>query len=143
MTTYIIRRIIYAILTLIFISMAIFFAMRMLPGGSLLLFINQSGMRQLTEEEYQIFLHKYGLDRSLPVQYVGWLSDVLRGDFGTSVNMHVKVNRLLAQSIPVSLILGISALIISSILGMLAGTLAAIRRGTWIDTLMTSLANIV
>jgi len=76
------------------------------------------------------------------VQYVTWMTGIFRGDLGKSIYYHEDVGALLRDRFPVTLHLGLSAYILSSIGGIVLGGLAAIRRGTWIDTLTTTLANI-
>jgi peptide/nickel transport system permease protein len=83
---------------------------------------------------------QYGLDKPLVVQYFNWVTGVFRGDFGESIIYKQKVGRLLADRFPVTLNLGIPALIISSILGILAGIIAAIWRSKWPDKIVTPLS---
>jgi peptide/nickel transport system permease protein len=86
MTTYIIRRCIIGLIILLLVTILVFLLVRLLPGDPLMLYLgnyNPTGTQaQIGPEEYQALLHEYGLDRSLPVQYWDWLTDVLRGDLG-------------------------------------------------------------
>jgi peptide/nickel transport system permease protein len=142
MTSFIVRRLIQAILILIIVSILIFLLMRLLPGDPLQLFMAENQISGLSTQEYQKLQQQFGLDRSLPAQYFDWISSVFRGDLGTSIYYHDKVNRLLAERIPVTLHLGILALIFSSIVGIIAGFVCAIRRGSKLDTVITSFANL-
>jgi len=76
------------------------------------------------------------------VQYFDWLGGVLRGDLGTSIYYREDVGKLMAQRFPITLHLGLLAFVLANVLGIIMGLFAAIRRATWIDTLVTSLANI-
>jgi len=106
------------------------------------MFIPQEELQYATEEYLDELRHEYGLDKPLIMQYFDWISGVVRGDFGISIVQKIPVLQLISQRVPISFHLGILAFIISLVIGVPAGILCAIRRGTWIDTLVTSLANI-
>jgi len=86
--------------------------------------------------------HEFGLDKPVMVQYVVWLSDILKGDFGTSIFYHEKVGKLMLERFPVTLHLGLLAWLTSATLGIIAGLLAAVRRGKWVDKVVTPLTYI-
>ena len=112
----------------------------MLPGDPLILYFAQSNvLAGLTPEKLAELHHQYGLDRPIIVQYYHWVTGVLHGDFGNSLFYHQSVLALLKLRYPVTLYLGLLAFVISGVLGMLAGLLAAIRRGKWLDNLITPL----
>jgi peptide/nickel transport system permease protein len=143
MTTYIIRRLLLGLVVLLLVTLIIFFFMRLLPGDPLYLFIDPTSSEVLTDEARQQLLHQYGLDASLPVQYVNWMSGILHGDLGKSTSANGEsVNTLIASRIPTTFYLGLMALLLGSFLGITLGTICALRRGKWIDTLLTVLANI-
>jgi peptide/nickel transport system permease protein len=138
MTAFIIRRLVLAIFVLFAVTLLIFFAMRLLPGDPLILYFAQSNvLADLTPEKLAELHRQYGLDRPVIVQYFSWLGGVLRGDFGTSMFYHQKVLELLKLRYPITLYLGLISFVISAVLGMLAGLLAAIRRGKWLDSVIT------
>ena len=143
MTTYIIRRLFIAVFVLVLVTLIVFFVMRLLPGDPLIIFMGRSaGISSMSPEQLEYLRVQYGLDKPLMVQYVTWLAGIFRGDLGKSIYYHEDVGRLLRDRFPVTLHLGLSAYILSSVGGIVLGGLAAIRRGTWIDTLTTTLANI-
>jgi peptide/nickel transport system permease protein len=143
MTTYVIRRLIIAVFVLVIVTLIVFFVMRLLPGDPLVIFMGRSaGISGMSPEQLEYLRVQYGLDKPLMVQYVTWLTGIFRGDLGKSIYYHEDVGALLRDRFPVTLHLGLSAYILSSIGGIVLGGLAAIRRGTWIDTLTTALANI-
>jgi len=118
----------------------VFFIMRLLPGDPLLIYIAQSAdIQAMSPEMLDTLRHQFGLDRGLMVQYFDWVGSIFRGDFGTSIFYHEKVGTLMLERFPVTLHLGIVALIIGAVLGVLAGMLAAIRRGKWLDKIITPL----
>jgi peptide/nickel transport system permease protein len=144
MTTYIFRRLFMAVVILFLITLIVFFAMRLLPGDPLIIFLGQqagSGT-SITEKELEVLRHEYGLDKPIMVQYVNWIFGILRGNLGTSINYHENVGKLLLERFPITLQLGLVAYVIGNSLGILLGLLAAIRRGTWIDTVTTTFANV-
>jgi len=141
-TAYIIRRILIGIVVIVIVTIMIFLFIRLLPGDPLIIYINQTDMQELTEEQLQELRVKFGLDDTLPMQYVHWLGGIFSGDFGLSIYYDVDVGHLIRERMPVTLYLGILAFIISTVLGIASGVICALRRGTWIDTLVTFLANI-
>jgi peptide/nickel transport system permease protein len=144
MTTYIIRRLVLAVVILFLVTLVVFFAMRLLPGDPLIIFLGQqagSGST-MTEKELEVLRHEYGLDKPVTVQYANWLFGIFRGNLGTSINYHENVGKLLLERFPITLQLGIVAYVIGNALGIFMGVLAAVRRGKWIDTTVTVLANL-
>jgi peptide/nickel transport system permease protein len=143
MTTYIIRRLLMAVVVLFIVSLIVFFVMRLLPGDPLVVFMGQQAASgAVSEEQLEHLRVEYGLDKPLMVQYANWLVGIFQGDLGKSITYHEDVGKLLAERFPVTLHLGLMAYLLSSVGGLALGGLAAIRRGTWIDTVTTTLANI-
>jgi peptide/nickel transport system permease protein len=140
MTAFIIRRLVLAIFVLFAVTLLIFFAMRLLPGDPLILYFAQSTvLADFTPEKLAELHHEYGLDRPIIVQYFSWLGGVFHGNFGNSMFYHLNVLELLKIRYPITLYLGLISFVLSAFLGMLAGLLAAIRRGKWLDNLITPL----
>jgi peptide/nickel transport system permease protein len=141
MYEYIARRIVLALVVIILVTLLVFFVMRLLPGDPVMLFLTSSqSMDSMTPEQIEKVRHQYGLDKPLIVQYGDWLGGVVKGDLGTSISMQTKVTKMMADRYPITIYLGAIAFIVSNILGVAVGLIAAIRRGTWIDTLVTGLA---
>ena len=141
MFAYIVRRVILALIVIIMVTLIVFFVMRMLPGDPVMLYLSSSqNLDTMTPEQIQKVRQQYGLDNPLMVQYGSWLGGVLRGDLGTSISMQTKVTKLMADRYPITIHLGVLAFIVSNLLGIFVGLIAAIRRGQWIDTLVTALA---
>jgi len=116
--------------------------MRLLPGDPLLVYIGQNAdLGNMSPERIEQLRHEFGLDKPVFMQYFDWLGSVVRGDFGTSIFYREKVSTLILERLPITFHLGFLSLILSAILGIASGLLAAIRRGTWIDTLATTIAN--
>ncbi len=140
MTTYIIRRLIQAVVVLILVTLIVFFVMRLLPGDPILIYVAQSAeLEAMPPEMLDKLRAEFGLDKPIMVQYANWVSGIFRGDFGTSIFYREKVGTLMLERFPVTLHLGILALIVGAIIGVLAGLLAAVRRGKWVDKVVTPL----
>jgi peptide/nickel transport system permease protein len=142
MKTFIIRRVIHAVIVLILVTLIVFLAMRILPGDPIYMIMTEGQMTDISKEEIEAARHEYGLDRPLMVQYFDWLGGIIRGDLGTSLMQRLPVTYMLGHGIPITLNIGLLAFIISLILGIPAGVICAIRRGRWLDTVVTILANI-
>ena len=141
MATYIIRRLIQALIILIIVTFVVFIAMRFLPGDPILMVISQQDLAEYTQEYIDQLRHEFGLDRSIMVQYFDWIGGVLRGDFGESIFKRSAVTDEIVRRLPITFYLGIIAFIISIIVGIPMGIICAVRRGTWLDTWITLLAN--
>jgi peptide/nickel transport system permease protein len=139
MTTYIIRRCLWGILVLFLVSLIVFFSLRLIPGDPVLIYAAQmaSGGSGVSEEQLDKLRVEYGLDKSVPVQYVNWLKGLVQGDLGKSIKYNQDVGKLLGERFQPTLVLGFTAVVLSTLLGVLFGLIAAVRRGTWIDTIVT------
>ncbi len=144
MTAYIVRRLLLGILVLLLVTILVFLVMRLLPGDPLTLFISQSQMAsgQLTMEQLQQLRHEYGLDQSLFLQYTNWLGGIFHGDLGKSIFYTTAVSTLVKERMPITIYLGAMAFVFSAVLGIFFGVICATRRGTWLDGLVTVLANV-
>lgn len=142
MTSYIIRRLILAIIVLILVSVFVFLAMRLLPGDPVLMFVSSSSVQEITDEQLEALRHEFGLDKTVPMQYLDWIFGVLRGDLGTSILNRSPVTEEILKRLPITIHLGAVAFVIAVIIGIPAGVLCAVRRGSWLDNLITTLSNI-
>ena len=142
MTTYIVRRLIMALIVLIIVSLLVFLAMRMLPGDPILMLVTQSEQQEFTEQQIALLRHQFGLDRPLMVQYINWIGGIFHGDLGTSILTRSPVSQEIIRRIPITLHLGLTSFVVGMLIGIPAGVVCAVRRGKWIDTLVTTLANL-
>jgi len=121
----------------------VFFVIRLLPGDPLIIYIAQSAQLQaMPPEMIDQLRHQYGLDKPIMVQYVNWIANMFRGDFGTSIYYHEKVSTLMLERFPVTLHLGAVSLIVGAFFGILVGIITAVRRGKWPDRILTPLTYI-
>ncbi|HVJ53373.1 MAG TPA: ABC transporter permease [Aliidongia sp.] len=123
------RRALRGLLTFWFAVTVTFFVLRLLPGDPTMA-VADPGM---TEAVRQSLLEHYGLDRPLWVQYELYLLQLAHGDLGLSFRQHVPVTSVLAARLPWTLLLTGSALVVTVLLGIPLGVLAATHRRGWID----------
>lgn len=125
----IVRRVLVAIPTLILVSMIVFGLQKILPGDPVLTLAGEE--RDPAVLDY--LRDKYHLNDPLPVQYVAWVGQVLQGDLGRSLRTDVPVTTLIGQKLPVTLQLAVMAMIFALLVGIPAGIIAAVRKGTAIE----------
>jgi len=122
------RRLLVAIPTMFLVVTVAFFMMRAAPGSPFDL------DRRLSPEIEQNVKAKYGLDKPIIAQYGDYVVGALHGDFGPSLKYKDKtVLQILQENYKVSLILGASAMIFASVVGMSLGVMAALRQNDWVD----------
>ncbi len=137
MIWFIIRRALALAVTLWIVFTVSFLLMRSVPGGP------YSGERNLPPEIEKNIKERYRLDRPLWEQYTFELSNAVRGDLGLSIRLQdFNVNQVIAQGLPISAALGILALSFAVTLGLTAGIVSALYRGTFADWALMSLATI-
>src|SRR4030042_6976137 len=132
---YIIRGLIRAVLVVLVVTILLFLTMRLLPGDPLAIMVSSSEIAQISPEQLTALRHEFGLDKPLLTQYYNWISKVIRGDMGKSIYFRTTVTSELGKRVPVTLHLGLLAFIIGFFLGLGAGIICAVRRGTLIDNL--------
>ena len=127
MRQFIIRRTIYAIITLLILSLTIFLVVRL--TGDPVTLLAEPGARP---EDLARVRVEWGLDRPLPVQYLSFLENILTGKLGNSFNYEMPVSTLYFQRLPNSLELALAASLISFVIGIPAGLISAVRvNGAW------------
>lgn len=128
---YLIRRVSLFLPTMIAVSMVVFGLTRILPGDAVDQMLIESPY--VTEVEREAVRKQLGLSDPLAVQYVKWVSHVARGDFGSSLFTKRTVREELAARLPVTGELAIMAFVLSLSIAVPLGTIAALKRDTWID----------
>jgi dipeptide transport system permease protein len=116
--------------TLIGITICAFTFVRVLPGDPILALAGQHGV---TPERYEELKRQFGFDRPLWEQYLHYVGSILRGDFGVSIATHRPFVDEFAALFPATLELSFCAIIFAVALGIPAGIIAAIKRGSWLD----------
>jgi len=138
MRRYLARRVLAAGMVVFAVSCLVFFVLHLIPGDPAQVLLGPTA----TSQDLLRLRHELGLDRSVPVQYLTWMAHVARGDFGWSYVLRRPVLPEVAERFAHTLILAGGAMIIAFPLGILLGSWAASRRGTFVDRLSTVVASI-
>lgn len=134
---YIPRRLASLLLSLLAVVTAVFLMMRVLPGDPVEAMLAEAGA---PPEMVQLWRRRYGLDRSLAVQYVLYLASLGRGDLGESILYRRPVTTLIGEQFPSTAALALAAFVVALVLGGTLGVAGALRRGTPLDWLSRLLA---
>ncbi len=129
MLAFLTRRLATILPTLLFVTMLIFGLQQLLPGDAAIVLAGED--RDPTVVAY--LRKKMHLDEPFPVRYAYWLGGVLRGDLGESLRMQKPVTALIAEKLPVTIELAAIAIVIALAIGIPAGIVSAIAKGTWWD----------
>jgi peptide/nickel transport system permease protein len=136
MFRFIVRRLVLSIPILLLVSIMVFGLIHLIPGDPATVILGQ----EATPEAAAALRHELGLDQPLLIQYVTWVSHVLRGDLGRSLIDHTPVIDQIKQRLPVTLELTIGTFIIALLIAIPAGVLSATQRGSVADYAGTLLA---
>jgi peptide/nickel transport system permease protein len=126
------------IIVLFIVTIIVFLLMQLVPGDPARSMLGLGA----SEEQVEALRHELGLDRPIIVQYGNWLSGIIHGDLGYSIKYRVSVSSLIADYWPITMHLAFVAFILSTVLGIGAGIICAVRRGGILDSLITLLSNI-
>lgn len=137
MINFIIRKILLLIPMLIVISFLIFLGVDLMPGDAVDFMIPPDALATIAPEQLEALRTELGLNDPFLIQYIHWLGDILKGDFGYSLQSGVAVSELLANKLPATLELSIAALLISTLFGSLLGVASALKKGTIADNILT------
>src|SRR5215813_4162258 len=124
MKAYIARRLLHAALVVLLVSMGVFAVMRLLPGDPILMFVTSGDIQAISAEQTTALRHEYGLDKPVIVQYAEWLSKAVRGDMGSSILFHYSVTEEIGRRLPISLSLGLMALLVGVVIGPVLGAVS-------------------
>ncbi len=123
------RRLMVTIAVLLGVSIIVFVMMRMVPGDP----ARQALSPDSTGDEVAHLLQEWGLDKPVPVQYAYWLGRVVHGDFGRSTVSRVPVTTEIWARFPNTLWLTIASMLVSVVIGLGSGVVAAVRHNSLID----------
>ncbi|QUY65603.1 ABC transporter permease [Helcococcus kunzii] len=129
MLKYILKRITISIFTLLAVLLILFFMLDKMPGSPF-------NDEKLGPEKIQAINEKYGLNDPVPTRFVRYVGLMLKGDFGESyvIQKNAKITDMLKGRVAISFELGISAVILGTLVGAFLGILSAIKHNTWVDT---------
>jgi peptide/nickel transport system permease protein len=138
MSQYIIRRLLIAVLLLFMVATSVFLMIHLVPGDVVAAMVTSE--ENVSEEVLQARREALGLDRPLYVQYVEWMSDFVRGDWGISPFSGRPVAPDIIAALPRTLELVIVSTIVAWGIGIPLGICAAMNHGKWLDTVVTAIA---
>jgi peptide/nickel transport system permease protein len=133
MRTYILKRLLLIVPTLLGVASLVFVIMRVIPGDVALLILGGDQGGSIDQKQLVAVRQQLGLDQSLLVQFGTWLWGVIRFDFGTSLWTGQPVTEELLIRLPLSLELALLATLVSVVIAIPLGMLAAVRQDTWVD----------
>ena len=136
MKSYLLKRLLVAIPSLVIASLIVFTLPRLLPGDAVQLMLEEKAYGKDLDD----LRHKLGLDRPIYVQYFHWLGDVVRGNLGESLWTKRAVSEELARRLPITMVLGSMAIVFAVAMAIPIGILAAVRADTLRDYAARSVA---
>ena len=140
MYRYVIKRVVLAIVTIFIISAITFFAMNAIPGGPF------ASEKAPSEEVQAVLEARYNLDKPVWEQYLIYLNNFFHGDLGVSLKTGRSISTVIGESFPISGKLGGMAIVLATVVGVVLGSIAALKRNSIIDRLIvffTTLATAV
>ncbi len=141
LTGFIIRRCVQGLAVLVIVTIFIFVIMRIMPGDPILTYMSRNEYAHANPAQIEAMRKEYGLDKPIPVQYVVWAWGALRGDLGESIFQGTTVTEEIRRAFPVTMYLSLLAFFVSQLVGISAGVVSAIRRGSGLDTGISMLSN--
>jgi peptide/nickel transport system permease protein len=132
MLLYFVRRLVLLVFVVLGMSLITFSLTHLVPGNPARLIAGQ----RATQNQVEAVIKAYGLDRPLPDQYIAYMSGLMRGDFGKSMTTRRPVNKDISQFLPATIELTLSAMVLTGVLGIPLGLLAAVNRGRIPDHLI-------
>ena len=133
MTSYLLQRLSFAVFVVWGALSLIFVILRLVPGDPAVIYVGPTA----TAEQVQAARVRFGLDEPLPLQYLRFLTAAVRLDFGTSHRLSRTASGLVIERLPTSVKLALSSTVLAVGLGLPLGVMAAVRRGTAVDRLIT------
>jgi peptide/nickel transport system permease protein len=139
LAAFIVRRLIQTVIVVILVTFLTFMLLQLVPGDPVVAMLGG----EASQEQIDALRQELWLDRPVLVQYGHWVSNALHGDLGRSISTsyNEKVTTLISERLPVTLYLSLFAFIISPIIGILFGAVSAIKRGSFIDQIISLFAN--
>jgi peptide/nickel transport system permease protein len=137
MTSYILRRLLIGIPTVIGVTMLVFAMLHLVPGDPVDVMFQDA---TLSVRDRDLIREQLGLNDPLPVQYGRFLANAVRGDLGQALFVQRPVARILAAELPYTMRLAVLAMAFAAMFGITFGVLAAVKANTWVDSLTMTVA---
>lgn len=135
MATYIARRFLFGAVTILGVSVVVFVIMRVLPGDPLVAIFGPDGFTKLTEEQRASYMTELGLSDPLWLQYLNWVRDIVRGDFGRSFFRSESVADMILRRGPLTAQIAVLSVLISWVVGLPVAILSALKPNSLADGL--------
>ena len=135
MTEYILRRVVLMVPVAFLVTIIIFLLVRLAPGDPVLTYAGE----ERDPEQLAKIRESLGLDQPWPVQYGLWIGRAVQGDLGRSIRTKQPVAEAIRERLGATLELGLGAVILSSTVSLIVGTISALRRNSWLDILATGI----
>ena len=135
MASYILQRLFFGALTVIGVSIVVFIIMRILPGDPLVAIFGADGFTRLTDEQRANYMADLGLSAPLPVQYLNWMKDILRGDLGRSFFRAESVAEMILRRGPLTAQIAFLSVVLSWVVGIPVAILSALRPNSFGDNI--------
>jgi len=142
MGNYIIRKVLTLIPMMLVISFLIYLGMELMPGDAIDFLIPPDALSTMSPEQLNAMREALGLNDPFFLRYLKWLAGVLHGDFGYSLQSGVPVITLMKNHLPATIELTFTALVMSSVFGILLGVICALKKGTLLDQILSVLGMI-
>ncbi|MSQ22199.1 MAG: ABC transporter permease [Dehalococcoidia bacterium] len=139
MTKYIAQRLLLMIPTILLLTLMVFILMRVLPGDVVTLILGDEtggGFTKAGNVSVDVLRKRLGLDQPLPMQYLTWLGDMVRGDFGRSLYSNIPVMDDILLRLPITVQLALMGTIAGMLLGIPMGILSAVYHNSWLDQVL-------
>jgi peptide/nickel transport system permease protein len=133
MTQYILRRLLFGALTILGVSIVVFVIMRILPGDPLVAIFGPDGFTRLTDEQRAHYMAELGLSDPLPLQYLNWIRDILRGDLGRSFFRSESVAEMILRRGPLTAQIAFLSVLLSWVVGIPIAIVSALRPNSIAD----------
>ena len=133
MGRYVLKRLIYAVATILVVSIIIFLAIRILPGDPLIVFYGEEEASTMTEDQRKVTLEKLGYSDSLVVQYGRWIKDIGTGKFGYSFFRNQPISSQIYHRAVLTLEIAFCSVVVAWLVGVPIGLIGALRRNSIID----------
>lgn len=127
MAKYLIKRVALALVSLFLVCFITFFTMNAIPGGPF------NGEKAKSAAVMQVLNERYGLDKPVGEQFFNYLKNILHGDFGVSLKTGRDIATTIGESFKVSAKIGLLAILVALIFGIILGAIAALNRNKWPD----------
>ncbi len=136
MATYTIRKILSLIPMMLVISFLIYLGIELMPGDAVDFLIPPDALSTMSAEQLDQMRNSLGLNDPFVIRYVKWLTGILHGDFGYSLQSGVPVAEIMRNHISATIELSVASLIMSSVFGILLGVISALNKGSVLDHIL-------